>query len=139
MIIITIIKWSSLPLLNYHHDYHITTWSSSRNHDHHQHRNDQGGVLKVIGYNIYFQGRFNQMVCQSTTWRICSIIQRYTRGVFHKFCHETLPSGFLNLFNFDSEVYWELWGKLGFAHVFGLENGISCTGTGIHQQKNNRK
>ncbi len=32
-------------------------------------------------------------------------------------------------------VKWEL----GFAHFFGWENGISCTGTGIHQQENNRK
>ena len=27
----------------------------------------------------------------------------------------------------------------GICPIFGWENGISCTGTGIHQQKNNRK
>jgi hypothetical protein len=30
---------------------------------------------------MYFQGRFNQMVCQSATGGVCSIIQRYTRGL----------------------------------------------------------
>ncbi len=29
--------------------------------------------------------------------------------------------------------------ELGFAPFFGWDNGISCTGTWIHQQKNNRK